>query len=137
MVNGKLTLIGTDNDGFRHRYSCTKNESFKKIFIRLMAALDFEEEKIKNTFWSHDEDERPIELKISEFEDVCNHYQNKKYDVDIFYGKKKIIIVIRTKNRKDLVFSLRKLSKFVKPSIFKKLKEKSKKKVVSIIRRRK
>jgi len=125
-----FTLIGTDNDGYRHRYSVKKNENFKKIFIEFMAELGFDKSKITQEFWSSDELKGDFELKISDFEDYCRHYENKKYDVDIFYGNKKIIFVIRTKERRTILDNLEYKSKWINPIKVKKIKEKNNGKVV-------
>lgn len=124
-----FVLTATDNNGFRHRYSVRKNEQFKKIFIKFMRDLDFNEKKIEEGFWIYDKNEGNVELKISNFEDCCRHYGNKKYDVDVFYGNKKIILIVRTKTRRLLLDNLEMKSRWVKPIKVKKIKEKNKKKV--------
>ena len=55
-----------------------------------------------------------FELRIYEFEDCCWHYENKQYDVDVFYGNKKIIIVIRTKKRESMIVNLETKSRWIK-----------------------
>ena len=126
----KFILMGTDNDGYRHRYSVEKNEGFKKIFIKFMLDLGFVEKELKQGFWSSIEDKNEehihVELKISDFEDCCRHYENKKYDIDVFYGNKKIIFVIRCKERKIVVENLEDKSKWKKFLNVTKLKEKNK-----------
>jgi len=122
----KFTLIGTDNNGFRHRYSFRKTEAFKKSFVKFMENLDFNSKDIKGTFMGYDKDEKLINLKISEFEDCIRYYQNKKYDVDVFYGNKKIIMVVRTKKRIPMVEHLVKKAGWIKPIKIKKIKNKIK-----------
>ena len=119
-------LMGTDNNGFRHRYSVEKNEQFKKVFISFMGDLGFEEKEIMQTFlrgYEDGMDEIDRELKISDFEDCCRHYENKKYDVDVFYGNKKIILVVRTKSRRPLLDSMEYKSKWAKHLSIKKIEE--------------
>lgn len=119
-------LMGTDNDGYRHRYSVEKNEKFKNIFIKFMKDLGFDEGEIRQGFWSYD-DHNEFELKISEFEDCYRYYENKKYDVEIFYGNKKIILVIKTKKRRKMLDNLESKSKWKKfPKIIKLKKDKKK-----------
>ena len=127
MVKNKFILTGTDNDGFRHRYSIKKNEDFKEAFLKFMEVLEFDSKKIKQTFFTSDEDDNPIELKIADFEDCIRHYQNKKFDVDVFYGRFKVIIIVRTKGRRPLVEYLEKKAGWIKPSEIKKIKEKKNK----------
>ena len=52
MKKDKFTLTGTDNDGFRHRYSFKKTEEFKKAFLKFMADLKFDPKIISRTFFS-------------------------------------------------------------------------------------
>ena len=121
----EFVLIGTNNDGYRHRYSVKKNEQFKKIFIRFMNELRFDEKIVGGSFYSSNDDEEDTILKISDFNDVCENYKNKKYDVDVFYGSKKIILVIRCKIRKSMIDNLISKSrwkKFLKVKIKKKRK---------------
>lgn len=130
----KFTLAGTDNDGFRHRYSVQKNEAFKKAFFKFMEILEFDSEIVKNTFVGSDREDNPIELKIADFEDCIRHYQNKKFDVDVFYGRFKIIIVVRTKKRYPMVKHLEKETGWVKTIELKKIKEKKKKSIPLLIK---
>jgi len=124
MVSGKFTLTGTDNNGFRHRYSARKNEDFKKAFVKFMVDLGFDEENIRSRFEYDDEGSiEPIVTKVKNIEDVCDNYNNHKYDVDVFYGKFKIIIVVRTKNRMPMVKHLQNEAKWIKSTVVKKIKE--------------
>jgi len=118
-----FVLTGTDNDGFRNRYSAIKNEQFKKIFVKFMSELDFDEKIIEKTFWSYDEESGDFELKISEFEDCCRYYKNDKYEVDVFYGNKKVIMVIRTKTRRPMLDNLEMKSRWIKVTKIKKIRE--------------
>lgn len=107
----KFELTGTSNNSYRHRYSCIKKEEFKKTFIAFMVALGFKEEKIKRSFIGYIEDydedgiayEKPFQIKISDLLDVCDNYQNETYDIDVFYGDKEIIILVRVKSREGLI----------------------------------
>ncbi len=123
----KFILTGTDNNGFRHRYSVKKLEEFKPAFFKFMKDLGFDEQKIKNSFLVYFENEKEVELarelKIEEITDECWNYNNKKFDVDIFFGKFKIILVIRTKNRVPMVEHLEKKAGWVKSLEIKKIKE--------------
>jgi hypothetical protein len=129
-MKGKFTLTGTDNDGFRHRYGIRKNEKFKKAFYDFMGVLEFDVEKIKRGFFIFDETKGDVELKISDFEDCIRNYHNKKYDVDVFYGKAKIIIVVRTKKRDLMIEHLEKSAGWIKTISAVKIKSKNKKKVL-------
>ena len=135
-MKSKFILIGTNNNGFRHRYSIKKNEAFKKAFLKFMIDLDFDEEKMKRNimneftvnFFEDDGKEITRTIRIEEVEDVCRHYENAKYDVDVFYGRLRIIIVVRTKKRIPMVRHLEKKSIWIKPFEIKKIKKERKRK---------
>ena len=110
----KLELVGTSNNGYRHRYSCVKDESFKNAFIKFLGALDFKEDEIKEIFVRYGEHDEHIEIKIKDLLDNCMHFQNKRYDIDVFYGIKKVIILVRVKGREELVEEVIKNSKWKK-----------------------
>jgi len=96
-------LIKTKNNGFRHEYSFIKNKSFKKFFLNFMEDLGFNKNKTKKTFTSINKNERYVELKISDLKDCVKYYKNKNYDIEVFYGDKKIIMVLKTKKRKKAI----------------------------------
>jgi len=106
-----LTLNGTDNDGKRHRYSFEKTEDFKQGFLELMENFGFEKEKIDSKFVIRDHVEDPentgkeIERvwirKIKDIIDVCWYFENNKYEIDVFFGKEKVIILIRIKSSRN------------------------------------
>lgn len=126
-------LIGTGNNGYRHRYDVEKNEQFKEIFIKFMGDLGFDGGKIRQEFWTYDENEEEIELKISNFSDCCRNYENKKYDIDVFYGNKKIILIIRAKERRKMLDNLEYKSKWKKfPKIIKLNEDKKKRPLIQI-----
>jgi hypothetical protein len=107
MMKDKFILNGTGNNGFRHRYSFDKTKAFKKGFLDLMKKLGFDE-KVKDKFILREnedegEEERIILLEATDIEDVCWFFENNKYEVDVFFGAKKIIILIRTKNRREML----------------------------------
>ena len=111
-----FTLLGTDNNGIRHRYSVEKNEKFKEIFITFMASLGFDKNKISQGFWYEDEMNGSIPIHLRDINDVCKYYKNSKYEVDVFYGNKVILFHIRTNQkkkrdrRKTMITSLKKRS---------------------------
>lgn len=100
----KLVLNGTDNNGIRHRYSFEKTYTFKKGFVDFMESLGFEKEKeLENRFfykYENDKGEEVIkELKPSDFQDVVWFFQNKQYEVDVFWGSKKVVLLVRTNQK--------------------------------------
>lgn len=111
-----LILNGTDNDSKRCRYSFEKNEAFRKGLIEFMKRLQFNEKELKNIeekfsyeIEGEDGEEIKVRLKVSAIKDVCWHFENSKYDVDVFFGLRKIVVVVRVKrkqNRERLVDAL-------------------------------
>ena len=125
----KFILTGTNNDRFRHRYSVKKIEEFKETFIKFMVDLGFEDDKIKSMFWSEKEDGECVTIRVKDLEDLCWHFNNKRYDIDVFFGRFKIILVIRTRERAPMVEHLEKKACWIKPLKIKKLDDKHKIKI--------
>lgn len=103
-------LNGTSNHKNRYRYTFERNDKFKKEFTDLLLKLGFKEERISE-FWTrtirleednntYEEDEYQIHPRIAYFEDSFFFLENKNYEIELFIGKRKIFIVIRTKNKK-------------------------------------
>jgi hypothetical protein len=132
----KFVLTGTDNDGFRHRYSAKKIEEFKEAFMKFMINLEFEENKIRSYFVGYildkDGNEINVPLKIEEIEDVCWNFNNLKYDVDVFFGKFKIILVIRTQERISMVEHLENEANWIKPLEIKRIVVKKNKVIIPL-----
>ena len=97
------------NDGFRHRIEIRKNESFKEVFINFMISLGFDKKKVRDIFWNPETNKY---IKIKEVYERVSHDKNKDFDVDVFYGAKKIILLVRTKKRAKLIRVLEKYSKW-------------------------
>ena len=107
----KFLIIGSENDGFRHRYEIRKNESFRKPFLIFMEQLGFERWGLEHIFKGNpDKNEK---ILVSDLTDWVNNFNNKDFDVDIFWGDTKIILSIRTKKRARLIKILDKYSKFI------------------------
>ena len=124
-IKDKLILSGTSNNSKRHRYTFEKNEKFKFAFPEFMAKLKFKEkevEKIKEmfTFSSRDyldkNEDIIVDLRISSIQDVCWYFKNSKYEVDVFFGLKKIIVLVRIKrkqNRENLLNNLQEITEWI------------------------
>jgi hypothetical protein len=120
----KLVLLGTENKENRYEYIIEKNEDFKEIFLSFMEKLGFERIIINKTFFNYifnrDNIEKQIEFKISDFKDSYHNYKNKDFDIDVFYGTKKIILIIRTKKGNKLREIINSKIKWENKSYFKK-----------------
>lgn len=129
----KFTLLGTSNDGFRHRYSFKKNETFKKSFISFMGDLGFEDKVVRRSFIGirmEGEEEIEFEMEISQMKDYCEHFKNSKYDVDVFYGHFVVIVLVRTEHREMVVKHLVNEADFVEPVSSQAIVEKGGRKIV-------
>ncbi len=120
----KLTLSGTDNNGVRHRYTFDKDMNTKEGFFDFMEGLGFEIKEIEKRFMIQDynndtDEEKIIFLDMEDIVDQCWFYENKKYELDIFWGNKKVIILVRTNQkikrdrRKKLVDTVEETSKWI------------------------
>lgn len=121
VANFKWDLTGTDNNGFRHRYSILKDESFKENFLNFMDGLGFNWEEVERRFEYEDSDGQFVSWRIIELLDLCWHFENSNFDVDVFFGSSKIILVVRTKDRRKLIDKLVDLSEFISPLTYDKL----------------
>lgn len=110
----KFVLTAASNDGKRYEYAIAKNEKFKAIFIKFMTDLGFEAEEIKREFNYHNEYYKEVKVKIKGLIDICHRYKNKGFDIDIFYGIKKIILIVRVneKLREKLIKNVLKYTEF-------------------------
>lgn len=111
-------LTGTENNSFRHRYSFKKNNKIKKalekLFLKLNLVNKNNEALVKQIFIEKFEDEEGREIyfqrKIEEIIDEVYYFKNDDFEVDIFFGSNKIIVLIRSKKRRDFVDFLEKNS---------------------------
>lgn len=109
----ELVLNGTDNNGIRHRYSFDKTPKIKEGLKKLLVGLEFEEKKvgelIEGIFIKRTEDENYQEtitiLQPEEINDKIYYLKNKKYEIDLFFGKNKVILLIRTKKEREKLVS--------------------------------
>lgn len=86
----KLKLIATGNDGNRSFYSIKKEASFFSFFKELMEKLDIENYHLRNAYDEYGEDD------IMKYVDVVDRVKDGTYDIDIIYGHKNIILIVRS-----------------------------------------
>jgi hypothetical protein len=139
-----LILNGTGNNGKRHRYSFNKNEKFKIGYLDLLKKLGLTNKEIYNIenkftrteYGENGENEEiTIKLKISDINDECWYFKNSKYEIDTFFGNKKIIVIIRIKRhniREKLTENIIKESEWISEEQIEKRKEKIKTKTFKI-----
>jgi hypothetical protein len=118
----KFTLTGMGNDGFRYYCIFRKNEAFKKISREFMEKLGFDGKGVPTELYDYDLEKK---IKMNSVKDQISNYKNNDFEVDIFYGDRKVILVIRTKKRAQLIRTLEEYSGWAK---IKEVKKKPKKK---------
>jgi hypothetical protein len=120
-MGNNIILTGTSNNGFRHRYSFRKTPKIKNLLENLFLKLNLVKEPnqplIKNIFIEEIEDDNGEEIivqkEIQEFVDEIYHFQNKEFDLDLFFGKEKVILLIRSNKRFDFIKFLEKNSNWI------------------------
>jgi len=139
----EMILRGTDNDGIRHRYTFEKSPSFKPGILKFLKDLGLDpKDENKRYFYLEDSNcdegcDSVTVLEPADITDTCWRFKNKKYDLDIFWGKEKVILLVRTsqkmraEKRRKIVNALIENSKWNQSRIKKKAIKNSKLKVVN------
>jgi len=117
----ELVLNGTNNDGVRHRYSLDKNSDLMGGLRKLLIGLEFKEKVIdsfiRGVFFKEtqeDESEGTVQRELEDIVDFVEALKNDKYELDIFFGKEKVILVIRIKeNREKLIDVMKEKSEWI------------------------
>ena len=109
--NKKLIITGMGNDEFRHWYIFRKSSDIIDSLIDFFYNMGFD---------SYDVDclcdcETGKKKKINWLIDNLYRFNNNCFDIDLFIGNKKVIIVVRTKKRKMLISYLENNSIFIEP----------------------
>ncbi len=87
----KIKLLGMGNVGSRSHFTFKKSIDFFPAFFIFLKNLDLDIDKPAN-FYAYD---KKI-LDLNKITDTYEHTENKDYDIDFFFGKDKIIVVIRS-----------------------------------------
>jgi hypothetical protein len=110
----KLNLFGMKKDGERLEIIIEKSQTFIPIIQKIVKEL------AKDRSWFFKTEDKKtsdaIDEKIRDCTDKCEYRKYKDYEMDIFVGKKRIILVIRTsvKNQEKFLDSLMKFYKWKK-----------------------
>jgi len=118
IIPKKLVLNGTDNNGKRHRYSFDKTPNLKGGLRKLLISLDFDkkivEGFIRGVFFKEIKEEEIIEQELENIIDIVYFLKNDKYELDIFFGKEKVILLARTTDKREkLIDALEKKTKWI------------------------
>jgi len=135
-MSEKFILSGSSNDGFWHKDSINKEKGFRKTFFNFMINLEFKEKEIIANFDRKYENEIEDDEQINvhwmidadEITDEVWHFNNEKYDVDVFFGDKKVFLVVRTKKRNEMIDLLRKDVSWKSDEEFEKIRNENKEK---------
>ena len=90
----KLKLSGAGNSDRRSFYMIEKKQDFFSFFANFLINCGFN----GNLYVDEYQEDPP---KIEKFIDFQEHFKNKDYDIDVIFGKEKIILIIRA-NKKNL-----------------------------------
>jgi hypothetical protein len=107
MMDGKLKLVGSGNEGNRNFFILSKEDSFFSLFPLFLIGCG-----IKNIGIYEDyQEDKP---DINSFNNKIENFKNEEYDIDLIYTSDKIILIVRTdiSNREKLLFGIKKISKF-------------------------
>ena len=107
----KMIILGLGNDGYRYYYTIKKEKEIVGTMDKLLSELGFEGELYYDC-------EDVLTEKRKEF---CSGFKNKEFDVDLFVGIKRLILVIRTRKRAKLLKLIEKYCEMLK---LKKVKKK-------------
>lgn len=84
----KLILSGVGNSEGRSFYVIEKKQDFFSSFAKFLINCGFNE----NLYVDEYQEDSP---KIKDFVDFQENFKNKDYDIDLIFGKEKIILIIR------------------------------------------
>ncbi len=102
----KLKLYGISKQENRVHFRLGKKQAFLDVFRKILLRFGFWDAR----YWHYDEI-KDKDDKINNLTDFCDHLQNEKYDIDIIFGKKRIIVIVRAK-QKDKDKFIKELNKF-------------------------
>lgn len=114
----KLKLCGIRKDENRAEFTIDKTQSFVPIIRKLITK--FTGDKPFYFLLKDEEENGPVDERIGDLTDSCVHTKHKEYEFDIFFGKEKIILVVRSslKNQKKFVKEIMKFCVWKKPKKF-------------------
>jgi len=110
--NEPCFLISTSNDGHIYSYGFNKTERFGELFKEFLLRLGFDKKEVGKVFLTYDEDDKEFREQISLIEDTMRFHTNKEFGIEVFYGNKTILVIVRTKKREKLLGVVDKLFKF-------------------------
>lgn len=90
----KLKLKGAGNTNGRSYFKIEKHRDLHDFLADFLVKCGFEDNNYLTIYKTEQGD-------ITLLEDVQENYKNEYFDIDIFYGHKSVILVVRTINEKQ------------------------------------
>jgi hypothetical protein len=114
----KLKLYGLGNEETYNHFVIQKKQSFVKLFRDFLINLDIEIDRkhdVRYTLIKSEKNGQITDLKLNKVSDHYEHYGTKRYNIDIFIGKRIVLIVYcSVKDRKKVINNLMKFCEMVK-----------------------
>ena len=104
----KLTLTGLGSDKNRLFFIIKKGKGLRPFLAYLLLKCGFE----NNIFLTEYDDDH---IDVINFEDTQSNYKNDDFDIDIIFGHRCIVLVIRIKNEKKRQFISNIIGEFTVP----------------------
>ncbi|HII71164.1 TPA: hypothetical protein HA265_00225 [Candidatus Woesearchaeota archaeon] len=86
----KLKLYGTGNEDARSYFVFEKSLNFFPLFGKFLAKIRVGK---PGSFYEYEDNA----LNLEDVTDSLENMRDELYDIDIFYGKERIIVTVRTK----------------------------------------
>jgi hypothetical protein len=99
----KLYIYGLDKEKNMLKITLSKKQEFFAYFRELWKALDLEENAFIHHFGLRERGKHYEEVpaRISKYVDVFEHTKSGTVTIDIFYGHKKISLIIKSNKRQQ------------------------------------
>ena len=109
----KLKLYSIKKDEERAEFIIEKSQEFIPLIQKLVKELtkEFDWQLFVET---DEKTGKSIDEKIEDWTDKCKHRKYKKLELDIFVGKNRIVLVVRTSLQKRFVDKLMKFCQWKK-----------------------
>jgi hypothetical protein len=95
----KIKLFGLGDEGNRSYFVFEKTLDFFPLFSKFLSKFE-----IEKTISFHEYEEKALNLE--DITDISENTKNEYFDIDIFYGKEKIFVVIRTELPREKYFDV-------------------------------
>ncbi len=102
----KINLLGLGSYENRSYFVFEKKKEFIILFSKFLESIGLDP---LNAYYQLSEGD----VDIEDYTDTADHVKNEFYDIDIFYGAKRIIVVIRSEIPRDrYIDKIKKIANF-------------------------